>query len=98
DFHVTGVQTCALPILGAGAVADHTVTTVIPLTLGVSPRANADEDVFNLNLVALAPVLGPQMVATTPRLVHGNATAPANVVRAARSDERRVRKEQRSIT
>src|SRR5690606_37514347 len=58
--------------LGAGAVADHTVTTVIPMTLGVSPRANADADVFNLNLVALAPVLGPQMVATTPRLAHGN--------------------------
>lgn len=69
--------------IGAGAVADHTVTTVIPLTLGVSPRADADEDVFNLSLVALSPVLGPQMVATTPRLSHGNATAPANVVRAA---------------
>jgi len=69
--------------LGAGVVADHTVTTVIPLTLGVSPRANADEDVFNLKLVALSPVLGPKMVATTPRMAHGNATAPANVVRAA---------------
>src|SRR5690606_3171162 len=69
--------------LGAGAVADHTVTAGIPLTLGVSPRADADEDVFNLKLVALAPVLGPQMVATTPRLAHGNATAPANVVRTA---------------
>src|SRR5690606_36931956 len=69
--------------LGAGAVADHTVTAGIPLTLGVSPRANAGEAGFNLKLVALAPVLGPQMAATTPRLVHGNASAPANVVRAA---------------
>src|SRR5690606_14888501 len=69
--------------LGAGAVADHTVTTVIPLTLGVSPRAKAGEAGFNLQLVALAPVLGPEVAATTPRLVHGNVTAPANVVRAA---------------
>src|SRR5690606_38535497 len=69
--------------LGAGAVADHAATTVIPLTLGVSPRAKAGEAGFNLKIVALAPVLGPQMAATTPRLVHGNVTAPANVVRAA---------------
>src|SRR5207253_6720359 len=86
DGHVTGVQTCALPISGPGAVADQRFERTQPRGLSVDrrwlrPDRRAD------GLAYLVAAAGPKPVAGDDPQRDGRSR------RGGRSEERRVGKE-----
>src|SRR5690606_40269998 len=81
DFHVTGVQTCALPIL----------------TAYIAPIARMLDDALDMILVGdSTAMVGYALPDTLSISAETLAAHGAAVVRATRSEERRVGKECRS--
>src|SRR5690606_39525191 len=82
DFHVTGVQTCALPILVLTNIAQTAMTATDVMLLGrLSPEALA-AGTLGHNLYFLFTIFGMGLViASSPMMAR------------ARSEERRVGKE-----
>src|SRR5690606_40048165 len=89
DFHVTGVQTCALPILACYAVAGAVLLVVC--AAGGQALAGYDATTWWL-LVGL--VVGPQLLGHT--LVNRVLRTTSPMVVSVRSEERRVGKEWRA--
>src|SRR5690606_39460842 len=85
DFHVTGVQTCALPISTTGVMALLAIAGLLPLPVFV---------LFESLAMLLFGLVGPNLntLAMQP-MAHIAGTASAAL---GRSEERRVGKECRS--
>src|SRR5690606_40797183 len=84
DFHVTGVQTCALPISGRSS-SMRSAATSRPLASSTAPNRSARS--------ALAPP-APTATDTCAELKSQSPGAPPSC--GTRSEERRVGKESRS--
>src|SRR5690606_40621551 len=90
DFHVTGVQTCALPILSTSGI---TSTAAMPVRRGSTPTAAQARTVASVS----RPSEAARSSATTVRAAAASLTPLAlPAVIEKRSEERRVGRESRS--
>src|SRR5690606_40823552 len=88
DFHVTGVQTCALPIFRQQDGADHLLELVGRLPLVVEYRGCCFND-------GIRRIIGNQSPAEFTTYVTGSVWMHGQQVHHFRSEERRVGKEWR---
>src|SRR5690606_39321321 len=91
DFHVTGVQTCALPILS------DTPPLVSPDGAGATDPSSTPVSRSRLPRTSTAPQQQQQyQILSRPSLQSATSAPPVPITSGGRSEERRVGKEWRS--
>src|SRR5690606_40197652 len=86
DFHVTGVQTCALPIWGADALPSVGAAVVLPTDAQL--RAVVESGERRHVQIGTSPLAGDARVCVDPNRLFGRHLAVLG--NTGRSEERRV--------